>query len=83
MTAQSRGKEVLLVCDEHIGNALSTACLYDSDAEAMILTKAAHIVWRDIFNTSYQFAGKFSRDCHVESVPHTHTNIDDTGGSKH
>jgi len=71
LTAQSHGKEVLLVCDEHIGNALSTACLYDSDVEAMILTKAAHIVRRDIFSTSYQFAGKFSRECQVKSVPHS------------
>jgi len=34
MTAQSHGKEVLLVCDSDTGNALSTACDVDTDVEA-------------------------------------------------
>ena len=69
MTAQSHGKEVLLVCDSDIGNAVSTACHVDTDVEALILAKAARIVRRDIFKTSYEFAGEFSTDCQEKSVP--------------
>lgn len=67
MTAQSHGKEVLLVCDAD--NALSTACNVDTDVEAVILAKAARIVRRDMFATSYEFAGEFSTDCQEKSVP--------------
>jgi len=41
MRAQSYGKEVLLFCDEDIGNALSATFQFDADVDAMHLVKAA------------------------------------------
>jgi len=73
MTAQSHGKEGLLVFDEDIAGALSNACQFDKDVEAMILVKAAQIVRRDITNATYKFSGEFSTCCHEKSVPQSLT----------
>lgn len=43
MCAQSCGKEVLLVCDEDIGNALSAACQLDADMDAMHLVNLSAV----------------------------------------
>ena len=73
MTAQSHGKEVLLVFDEDIAGALSNACQFDADVEASILVKAAHIVRRDIANVTYKFSGEFLPNCQEVSVPQSLT----------
>jgi hypothetical protein len=73
MRAQPCGKEVLLVFDEDIGRALSTACHADSNVEALTLVKAAHIVRRDIFGTPFTFNGQFTADCQQKSVPQSLT----------
>ena len=69
MRAQSYGKEVLLVFDEDIGNALSTACQYDSDMEASFLVRAAQIIRRDILSRTCNFSCELSIDCQEQSVP--------------
>lgn len=69
LSPQSHGKEVLLVFDEHIAGALSSACRFDSDMEASILVKAAHIIRQDMLNKTNKFSGSFSTNCQEESVP--------------
>ena len=69
MTAQSFGKEVLLVFDNDIGSALSMACTYDQDMDALHLAKAAQIVRREMFNTCNRFDDLFAQGCQESSVP--------------
>jgi hypothetical protein len=71
MRAQPHGKEILLVCNDDIGIAVSAACQFDSDMEAIYLARAAHILRRQIFNLSYKFNGHFEKDSQVKSVPHS------------
>ena len=74
LKAETEGKTVWLVFDKDIGTALSAACQFDADLEALHLSNAAHIVRRDLFNfvdtgTSSAFSGMFAKDCQVNSVP--------------
>ena len=69
MTAQTIGKEVLLVFDNDIGSALSMACTHDQDMDALHLAKAAQIVRREMFNTRNRFDGSFAQGCQESSVP--------------
>jgi hypothetical protein len=69
MTAKPHGKEVLLAFDSDLADALSHACQFDSDVDASILVKAAHILRRDIANVKYKFSGEFLADCQETSVP--------------
>jgi len=65
MPAQTSGKQVLLV----FGSALTAACQFDSDLDAIYLIKAAQIVRRHIFQTMEKFCGSFKPDCQKHSVP--------------
>ena len=69
MQVQTSGKQVLLAFDEDIGGALTTACEFDSDLDALYLVKAAQIVRRHMFQTAEKFCGSFTPDCQKRSVP--------------
>lgn len=69
MSAQAHGKEVLLMCSDDIGSAVSAACQFDKDMEAIQLVKAASILRRAMFKGSYKFSGNFTTDCQQNSVP--------------
>ena len=40
-----------------VGDALLDACNFDSDDEAMMLTRVAKLVLKEIFETNYHFSG--------------------------
>lgn len=46
---------MLLVFDSDIGNALSTASIFDKDVEASVLVRAAQIVRWGIAGTKFTF----------------------------
>jgi len=74
LKAEMDGNTVWLVFDKDIGTALSAACQFDADLEALHLANAAEIVRRDLFNfieigTGSPFNGTFAKDCQVNSVP--------------
>ena len=46
MRAQIKGRDVLLAFDEDVGHAISKACDYDDDDDAVLLARAAQIVRR-------------------------------------
>jgi len=85
MRAQTCGKQVLLVFDEDTGGALTTACEFDSDLDALYLVKAAQIVWRNIFQTAEKFRGNFRADCQKTCSATTTDGFgaNDFGRSKH
>src|SRR5664279_1745405 len=75
MRTQQYGKSIiqiskilLLVFDEHIGEALSAAYQQSCDEDALHLAKAAEILWRDIFDRSDKFSAEFSKDSQVVSI---------------
>ena len=49
LSAQSKGRDVLLAFDEDIGEAIGKACEQDCDTEAVDLARAAQIVRRYMF----------------------------------
>ncbi|KAK6187414.1 hypothetical protein SNE40_005450 [Patella caerulea] len=67
LTATKFGREILLVVDRDIGDAVIRACTADSDI--MCLSKAATIVRRQIFENDYTFNGKLGRKEQMKSVP--------------
>jgi hypothetical protein len=70
MSAQPHGKEVLLVYNDDIGNAVSAACQFDRDRDAVCLAKAANTL-RNVFKMSTKLSGTFTNDCQEKSVPHS------------
>ena len=69
MNAHTQGRDVVLVCNEHVGAALRKACEHDSDLHAIHLAKAAEIVRRDMFKMKNEFSGSFDAQCQEKSVP--------------
>ncbi len=68
MEAKKKGREIMLAFNEDIGTALTKACEYDSDGDAIHLARAAKIVRRHIFSKPKPFSG-FQAGCNKESVP--------------
>ena len=68
MRAQKKGRDVLMVFEEDIGNALAKACELDNDNDAVHLAHAAQIVRRNIFGEAKSFTG-FPSGCQKSSVP--------------
>ena len=60
---------MLLMFDEDVGAALGKACEADSDSDAVVLARAAHIVRQQLFEDSKLFNGSFGENCQQESVP--------------
>ena len=71
IVAQSKGREVLLVFEKDIGDALIKAQAYDHEAEAIHLMRAAQTIRREMFENTYQFKGYFENSCQESSVPQT------------
>jgi len=69
MRAQRCVKHVLLALDDEIGSAISVACQQRFDEDAVYLTKAANIVWRDLFSSTFRFNNSFSENCQQNAVP--------------
>ena len=68
MRAQKKGRDILLAFEEDIGEALTKACDFDSDCDALHLARAAKIVRSQLFGKAKPFAG-FPHGCQRESVP--------------
>ena len=69
MEAHKQGRNLVLIGNEHIGSALSKACEYDADNDAVILAEAAKIVRRDMMQLKNTFDGSFDNKCQEKSVP--------------
>ena len=69
MQAYKKGRDVLLVYNDNIGDALFQAYEQTYDDEAIILAKAAKIVSQEMFDTKSIFTGTFNDQCQRESVP--------------
>jgi len=69
MTAHKQGRDIVLVSNEDVGQALKKACEHDADGEAVHLATAANIVRRDMFKMKNQFGGRFEPNSQEDSVP--------------
>ena len=67
--AHMQGRDVLLVFNYSIGDAIRRACEQDFDSEALHLARAAKIVRRDIFRMPSNFKGTFPLDYQEMCVP--------------
>ena len=69
LEAHCEGCDVLLVPTATVGTSLRKTCQLFDDNEAQILSQAANIVRRDMFQKkSLVFDGSFSEDCQEKSV---------------
>ena len=68
MRAQKKGRDVLLAFEEDICPALTKACEFDSDSDAIHLACAANIVRNQMFGKAKPFFG-LPVGCQNESVP--------------
>lgn len=66
LRAHSQGRDTLLLFEKDIGPAPKKACDHDSDA--MHLVRAAQVVRREMFETTFTFDGAFQADCQKDSV---------------
>ena len=55
--------------NEHIGSVLSKVQEYDADNEAVILARAAKIVYIGVLQSKKKFGGSIDSKCQEESVP--------------
>ncbi|VDI11877.1 Hypothetical predicted protein, partial [Mytilus galloprovincialis] len=69
LEAHKQGRDVLLIFNEDIGKAIKQALASNYDDEAIILSKAAKIVRKDMMETNTSFKGFFETDCQKKSVP--------------
>ncbi|KAL7407599.1 hypothetical protein ABVT39_010851 [Epinephelus coioides] len=68
LQAQTRGRDVFLAFSDDIGAALTKACEWDSDNDAVCLAHAADIVRRHLFIELKPLTG-FQETCQRDSVP--------------
>ena len=57
-----------LVCNNHVGAALTKEWEHDADNEALHLARAANMVRRDVFKMKQAFSCSFDTHCQKESV---------------
>ncbi|KAK3740395.1 hypothetical protein QZH41_000916 [Actinostola sp. cb2023] len=69
MSAHAQGRDVLLISNRDVGDAIRKAHNQDTDDEAMHLAKAAKIVRRDIFKQRQSFNGTFTPGCQDTCIP--------------
>ena len=69
MQAHKQGRNVVLMANHDIGQALRKACHHDADNDAVHLARAAKIVRKDMFKVKQNFDGSFGRTCQEDSVP--------------
>ena len=69
MHAQNDGRDVVFAFESNLGTALSRACTSDMDDDALHLARAAEVVRRDMFDSSWQFGGSLHKVDQCKSVP--------------
>ena len=69
MQAHKQGRNVVLIANHDIGQALRKACHHDADNDAVHLARAAKVVRKDMFKVKQNFDGSFGRTCQEDSVP--------------
>ena len=69
LTAHNKGRDVLLILDTDVGEALSKAMDKTQTTEALILAQAAKIVRANLFSECYTFDGNFEENCQETAVP--------------
>ncbi|CAC5388742.1 unnamed protein product [Mytilus coruscus] len=62
-------RDVLLIFNEDVGEALKQTTSYSHDDEGIIIAKSAKIIRRDMLDTKYSFTGTFNDKCQQESFP--------------
>jgi hypothetical protein len=66
LEAHKSGREVLLAFKKDIGPVLSSASSY---TDALLLGKAAKILWKDMINHKFTFDGHFNEATVDKAVP--------------
>lgn len=70
LRAQTQGREVILMFDAHVGEAIKIACsLQKADDDAIHLVRAAQILRKDILQKDFAFDGTLKVGCEKEAVP--------------
>ena len=69
MQAHKQGRNVVLIANHDIGQALRKACHHDADNDAVHLARAAKIVRSDMCKVKQNFDGSFGRTYQKDSVP--------------
>ena len=69
LQAHKQGRDVLLIYNEDVGTAIKQATYTNFDDEAIILSKAAQIVRKDMMEAKYHFNGSFDATCQQKSIP--------------
>jgi hypothetical protein len=67
--AQKVGKCYLLLSSSEVGNAVHRDCDSDCDDDALLLSRAARIVRKEMLSHIYTFQGKFGNKCQEDSIP--------------
>ena len=72
LKAHEEGRDILIVLDEDVGRSIRQTSALESEAEAVILARAARILRRDILqHRNPPFEGSFPNGCQEKSVPST------------
>ncbi|VDI23212.1 Hypothetical predicted protein [Mytilus galloprovincialis] len=69
LQAHKQGRDVLLLYNDDVGAAIKQATRTNYDDEAILLSKAAQIVRKDMMAMQYIFNGTFKTGCQQNSVP--------------
>ena len=67
--AQKVGKSYVLLSNSEVGNAVRRICESDCDDDALVLSKAAAIVRKEMLSHTHYFQGSFHKRCQEESIP--------------
>ena len=68
LRVQTQGREIILMFDADIGEAIKIAYSQNIDEEAIHLMRTAHILRIDILEENYSFDGSFKPGCEKEVV---------------
>ena len=71
IVAQGKGREVLLLFEKDVGDAIIKAKANDHDGDAIHLMRAVQTSRREMSENTYQFKGYFEPGCQENSVPQT------------
>jgi hypothetical protein len=69
LRAQGQGRDVMLMFNSDIGEAIKIACSNNDDDDAIHLVRAAQILRKDIFTKEYTFDGSLKPGCEKDAVP--------------
>ena len=69
LRAQKQGRDVMLMFNKDMGNAIKIACSKNNDDDAVHLAGAANILRNDIFTKEYIFDGSLNSGCERDAVP--------------